>query len=92
MQKIKNLVFSIIAKLEYVDYALVILLYIIGAVMTILGMPWLTLGIFALHLFETITIGIGLGRRAGEGIIYSIVMCMMFGFTWWIPLKVKNNL
>ncbi len=92
MQKIKNLVFSIIAKLEYVDYALVILLYIIGAVMTILGMPWLTLGIFALHLFETITIGIRLGRRAGEGIIYSIVMCMMFGFTWWIPLKVKNNL
>ena len=88
----KNTLFSLIAKMEYGLYASVIVLYVIGAVMTILGMPWLTLGIFALHLFETITIGIGVGRAAGEGLIYSIVMCMMFGFTWWIPTKVKNNI
>ena len=92
MEKIKSTVFSIIAKLEYVDYALVIILWAAGAVLTILNFPWITLGIFFLHLFETVTIGIKTGRAAGENLVYSIVMCMLFGFTWWIPVKVKNNL
>lgn len=92
MAKIKSILFNIITKLEYIDYALVIILWIAGAVLTILNFPWITLGIFFLHLFETITIGIRTGHRAGEGLLYSAVMCMMFGFTWWVPVKVKNNL
>ena len=58
MKELKNFVFDIVAKLEYVDYAACIALWALGAVLTVTGMPWLTIGIFALHLFETITIGI----------------------------------
>lgn len=88
----KKAVFGLITKLEYVDYALVIILWVIGAVLTILGFPWITLGIVGLHAFETVTIGIKAGHDAGEKFLYSVAMCMMFGFTWWVPLKVKNNL
>ena len=87
----KKMVCELITKLEYVDYALVILLWVIGAVLTILGFPWITLGIVAMHFTELVTIGLKAGKNGGEGILYSIAMCMMFGFTWWVPLKRKTN-
>lgn len=87
----KKVVCELITKLEYVDYALVIILWVIGAVLTILGFPWITLGIVAMHFTELVTIGLKAGKNSGEGILYSIAMCMMFGFTWWIPLKMKTN-
>lgn len=88
----KKFVFNMLTKFEYVGYALVILLWIAGAVLTILGFPWITLGIVAMHACEVVFIGIPVSRKAGEGLIYSIAMCMMFGFFWWIPLKTKNGL
>lgn len=87
----KKVVCELITKHEYVDYALVIILWVIGAVLTILGFPWITLGIVAMHFTELVTIGLKAGKNGGEGILYSIAMCMMFGFTWWIPLKMKTN-
>ncbi len=87
----KKLICTIIAKLEYIDYALVIVLWAIGAVLTIVGFPWITLGIVAMHATELVTIGLKAGKRGGEGMLYSIAMCMMFGFTWWVPLKMKTN-
>lgn len=87
----KKVVCELITKLEYVDYALVIILWVIGAVLTILGFPWITLGIVAMHFTELVTIGLKAGKNGGEGILYSIAMCMMFGFTWWVPLKMKTN-
>ena len=87
----KKMVCELITKLEYVDYALVIILWVIGAVLTILGFPWITLGIVAMHFTELVTIGLKAGKNGGEGVLYSIAMCMMFGFTWWVPLKMKTN-
>ncbi len=87
----KKMVCELITKLEYVDYALVIILWVIGAVLTILGFPWITLGIVAMHFIELVTIGLKAGKNGGEGVLYSIAMCMMFGFTWWVPLKMKTN-
>ena len=87
----KKFLFKLFTKLEYVDYALVILLWALGAIAAICGFPWITLGIVALHAFETVTIGLRAGIKGGEGVLYSIAMCMMFGFTWWVPLKMKTN-
>ena len=50
----KKMVCELITKLEYVDYALVIILWVIGAVLTILGFPWITLGIVAMHFTELV--------------------------------------
>lgn len=86
-----KLLVKIITKLEYVDYALVIILWIAGAIASICGMPWITLGIVIMHATELVTIGLKAGKNGGEGLLYSIAMCMMFGFTWWVPLKSKTN-
>ncbi|MCQ2488406.1 MAG: hypothetical protein MJ143_03925 [Clostridia bacterium] len=86
-----KLLVKIITKLEYVDYALVIALWVLGAVLTITGFPWITLGIVAMHATELVTIGLKAGKNGGVGLFYSIAMCMMFGFTWWVPLKSKTN-
>ncbi|MCQ2489218.1 MAG: hypothetical protein MJ111_01505 [Clostridia bacterium] len=86
-----KLLVKIITKLEYVDYALVIILWALGAIATICGMPWITLGIVIMHATELVTIGLKAGIKGGESIPYSIAMCMMFGFTWWVPLKSKTN-
>lgn len=86
-----KLLVKIITKLEYVDYALVIALWVLGAVLTITGFPWITLGIVAMHATELVTIGLKAGKNGGVGLLYSIAMCMMFGFTWWVPLKSKTN-
>ena len=92
MEKFKETIFNIITKLEYVDYALCLVLWVVGGVLTITGMPWLTISIFLLHLYETITIGVKVGKQANLNFFYSVVMCMTYGFTWWVPVKVKNNL
>ncbi len=87
----KKFLFTVFTKLEYVDYFLVIVLWIAGAIATICGFPWITLGIVAMHATELVTIGLKAGIKGGCGILYSIAMCMMFGFTWWVPLKMKTN-
>lgn len=87
----KKFLFTVFTKLEYVDYFLVIVLWAIGAVATICGIPWITLGIVVMHATELVTIGLKAGIKGGESIPYSIAMCMMFGFTWWVPLKMKTN-
>ncbi len=31
------------------------------------------------------------GNEAGEKFLYSLCMCMTFGFTWWVPLRWKTE-
>ena len=54
----KKLICEIITKLEYIDYTLVLVLWVVGAVLSILGFPWLTLGIVVMHLTELVTVGL----------------------------------
>jgi len=89
MKSLKKGLFWAITKLETVDYVLVIILWAVGALIAPFGFPWIVLGILGLHAFETVTIGLKTGLDAGEGKLYSLVMCMTFGFTWWVPLKYR---
>ncbi len=87
----KKFLFKFFTKIEYLDYFLVIGLWVLGAILSVIGFPWITLGIVAMHACELVTIGIKAGVKGGESIPYSIAMCMMFGFTWWVPLKMKTG-
>ncbi|MBQ1451250.1 MAG: hypothetical protein II473_06895 [Clostridia bacterium] len=87
----KKFIFTTLTKFEYLGYALVIMLWVMGAILTIIGFPWITVSIVLMHVCEVFTIGIKAGHRGGEKLLYSIAMCMMFGFFWWIPLKTKTN-
>lgn len=42
---------------------------------------------FALHIFETFTVGLKKGRAAGRSDAESMLKTFIFGFTWWYFLK-----
>lgn len=87
----KKFIYTTLTRFENFGYALVIMLWVMGAFLTIIGFPWITVSIVLMHIAEVFTIGIKAGRRGGEKFFYSVAMCMMFGFFWWIPLKTKTN-
>ena len=91
MKKLRDFVFSFLTKIEKLDYFLVIVLWSLGALAAPFGFPWIVLGILCLHAFETVTIGLKVGKEAGEKFLYSLCMCMTFGFTWWVPLRWKTE-
>lgn len=91
MKKFRDLLFAFLTKIETLDYVLVILLWSVGALAAPFGFPWIVLGILALHAFELVTIGLKVGEEAGEKFLYSVVMCMTFGFTWWVPLRWRTE-
>lgn len=79
-------IFGFVAKTEKLNYALVIILWVIGFIVAIVGFPWIVLGILAMHVPETLFIGIRVGKRNGETLANSIAKCMSYGFLWWMPV------
>lgn len=76
------------AALQKIAYALVTLLWIAAILLAILvPWPWLLLVLVVLHLVELLAIGYRTGRRAGHGAPWCVIMCMIFGFVWWLPIK-----
>ncbi len=73
---------------QAIEYLGCAILWIAGAILTIVKKnPILVIAIAALHAFELVTVGLKTGLEYGKNVCYSIVMCMTFGFTWWLPLK-----
>lgn len=63
------------------------ILWIASAVLTIVKKNPIGLIILAaMHGTEAVVIGVKTGLEYGKKLAYSIVMCMTFGFTWWLPL------
>ena len=52
-----------------------------------LAWPWLLVALAALHLAELLAVGYRTGGAAGVSGAKSILMCMLFGFLWWLPIK-----
>ncbi len=75
---------------QLIDYVLCGILWIVSAVVTIKKKNPIGIAILAiLHGAETVTIGVKTGLEYGKKLPYSVVMCMTFGYTWWLPLKKK---
>jgi len=73
---------------QLISYLLTIILWIISVILAISNsFPWLLIFLIALHFVELIVIGFRTGRLNGTTAIKSILMCMIFGFFWWLPLK-----
>ena len=41
----------------------------------------------ALHFAELLIIGYRTGRGFGVSVMRSIVMCLLFGYIWWLPIR-----
>ena len=48
--------------------------------------PYLLCFLAALHLGETLVIGLRTGKRYGKGGLMSFCLSMVFGHAWWLPL------
>ena len=71
--------------LEYLGCGI---LWIGSMILTIVKKNPIGLAILALmHGTEYALIGKKTGAEYGKKFFYSLVMCMTFGFTWWLPLK-----
>ena len=69
-------------------YAITLLLWIISIVLFINGtFPYLFWLLVLLHFFELITVGFKTGKQFGVSSVRSIIMCMLFGYNWWLPLR-----
>ena len=90
MEALKKFLIVTIGKLEKVDYALVIILWTVGTILAVTGMPWINFAIILMHICE-VPIGFTVGRKYGVKFPELVVMHFAFGFTWWVPLIYKNE-
>lgn len=64
------------------------ILWIASSVLTIVKKNPIGIIILSLmHGTEAVIIGVKTGLEYGKKLPYSLVMCMTFGFTWWLPLR-----
>ena len=67
-------------------------LYATGIVLWVLKKnPFLFAGILALHIAEYFMIAGKIGQKAGISKGKSFLLCLLFGFTWWLPLKKRQD-
>ena len=52
-----------------------------------LNFPYLFIILAALHIGEAVNIGPKVGTRHGYSTMSSVVLTLIFGFTWWLPVK-----
>ena len=68
-----------------------ILLYIISIIFAIKKKFLPLISLFTMHLCEFFIIGKKTGRKNNMSTASSLLHCLAFGFTWWLPLKKQNE-
>ena len=70
------------------SYFNVILLWIAGVVLWVSGVTfWLFGALAILHTLELFIIGYRTGKQYGTPVLRAIVLCLLFGYVWWLPLR-----
>jgi hypothetical protein len=74
----------------WIDVGVILLYILIVGGSYLIGQPgpgWILFGLLELlHLTELPT-AVNIGREKGVGLGRALLMNMIFGFTWWVPLK-----
>ena len=71
-----------------INYIFVLLLWLAAILMLGSGVfPWLFWVLLGLHFLELLLVGFRTGREYGVGAGKSILMCMLYGYIWWLPLQ-----
>lgn len=75
---------------QLLQYFLVILLWIAAVLLWTAGVTfWMFVAIVVLHTAELLIIGFRTGREYGVPAVRSIILCMLFGYVWWLPIRKK---
>lgn len=71
-----------------INYIITLLLWIVAIILwAALSFPYLFLFLLVLHTLELIFFGFKTGKQYGVSAGKSILMCLLFGFNWWLPLR-----
>jgi len=55
------------------------------------GLWFIPLGLFLIHLLELILVGLQTGKDNKKSLYYTVIMTLIFGVTWWGPLKRRSQ-
>ena len=61
------------------------------ALWALTGFFYLFAALLVLHVSEYFIIGGKVGEQAGLSKAKAFLLCLAFGFTWWLPLKKKQE-
>ena len=64
-----------------------VLLYAVFAVLAAKKKPVPLIALFAMHLGETLTVGLKTAKEHSIPTLEAVIQCLAFGFTWWLPIK-----
>ncbi|MCQ2485686.1 MAG: hypothetical protein MJ168_10195 [Clostridia bacterium] len=64
-----------------------IILYIVSIIMAFRKKLIPLISLFSMHLTEFFIIGKKTGKENGLSTKSSLLHCLAFGFTWWLPLR-----
>lgn len=68
-----------------------ILLYVIGAIMAFNKKLIPLIVLFCMHLSEYFIIGKRTGEEYGYTKLQALARCLLFGFTWWLPVRKSDE-
>ncbi len=75
---------------QMTGYGLVVLLWAASVCLALVAAwPWLLAALFALHAIELAVVGCRTGRAHGVSAAKSVLMCLLFGFVWWLPIRLQ---
>lgn len=75
---------------QLLQYFLVILLWIAAVVLWAAGVTfWLFGALAILHTAELLIIGWRTGKQFGTPPARTIILCLLFGYIWWLPVRHK---
>ncbi len=64
-----------------------VLLYAAFAALAARKKPIPLIALFAMHLTETLAVGLKTAREHSIGTAEAVIQCLAFGFTWWLPIR-----
>lgn len=74
--------------LYFVGWFGCLILWTGGVILTIIKKnPIVVYALFLLHAFETLVVGFKTGTKFGKKPLETVINCIFYGFTWWLPLK-----
>lgn len=69
-------------------YIITILIWALAVILQLSYFWWYLLVLMILlNLTEYLLVGIWFGRKAGKNTWLNLIMCLSFGFVWWLPLR-----
>jgi hypothetical protein len=78
--------------MKWYAYVIMVLLWVVAVIAQISWSWWyLLVFILAANLIQYLLFGLWYGRRTGTNTYLNIVMNLLFGFVWWIPLQKRAD-